>query len=41
MEILLTDGKHTISHGIFGVRFNITTTKNKSVVPLTARIVQF
>lgn len=41
MEILLTDGKHMISHGIFGVHFNITITKNKRIVPLAARIVQF
>lgn len=29
MEILLTDGKHMISHGIFGVYFNIAITRNE------------
>lgn len=41
MEILATDAKYIISHGIFGVHFNITITENKRIVPLEARIVHF
>lgn len=38
---MLTDGKHMISHGIFGAYFNITITKNERIITLTARTTRF